>query len=135
MPNDPPRNRKMPVCKVAWRGENKVFHNVGVFVYGLNNPHPEKVIKSIDFEGVKNNTKWFVLSVTLSDAPVFFDPGAISYGIPDNWGAAAVVYALVEGLAGVKDNGVAFDRALLSPRWSASEVNEVNTDQEPPVTM
>ncbi len=126
MPNDPPRNRKMPVCKVAWRGGNEVFHNVGVFVYGLNNPHPEKVIKSIDFEGVKNNTKWFVLGITLSDAPVFFDPGAISYGIPDNWGAAAVVYALVEGLAGVKDDGVAFDRALLSPRWSASEVSEVN---------
>jgi len=126
MPNDPPRNRKMPVCKVAWRGENKVFHNVGVFVYGLNNPHPEKVIKSIDFEGVKNNTKWFVLGVTLSDVPVFFDPGAVSYGIPDNWGAAAVVYALVEGLAGVKDVGVAFDQALLAPRWAASDVNEVN---------
>ena len=127
MPNDPPRNKKMPVCKVAWRGENKVFHNVGVFVYGLNNPHPEKVIKSIDFEGVRNSTKWFVLGVTLSDAPVFFDPGAVSYGIPDNWGAAAVVYALVEGLAGVKDAGVAFDKALLSPRWSAAGVNEVNT--------
>ncbi|MCK4749608.1 MAG: hypothetical protein KAT15_21285, partial [Bacteroidales bacterium] len=126
MPNDPPRNRRMPVCKVAWRGGNKVFHNVGVFVYGLNNPHPEKVIKSIDFEGVKNNTKWFVLGVTLSDAPAFFDPGEVSFGIPYNWGAAAVVYALVEGLAGVKDAGVAFDRALLSPRWAAAEVNEVN---------
>jgi len=126
MPQDPPRNKKMPVCKVAWRGGNKVFHNVGVFVYGLNNPHPEKVIKTIDFEGVKNTTKWFILGVTLSDAPVFFDPGAVSFGIPDNWGAAAVMYALVEGLAGIKDAGVAFDKTLLAPRWAAAHVNEVN---------
>jgi hypothetical protein len=36
-----------------------------------------------------------------------------------------VVYALIEGLAGVKDTGVAFDRALLAPRWAAAGVDEV----------
>jgi len=50
-------------------------------------------------------------------------PSAVSFGIPDNWGAAAVVYALVEGLAGVKDAGVAFDRVRLSPRWEAAHVD------------
>jgi hypothetical protein len=34
-----------------------------------------------------------------------------------------VVQALVEGLAGVVDNGVAYSDVQLSPRWSASEVN------------
>jgi len=36
-----------------------------------------------------------------------------------------VVYGLVEGLAGVKDAGVAFDRARVTPRWEAAGVDEV----------
>jgi hypothetical protein len=91
----------------------------------MNNPQPDKIIKSIKLERVKTNTKWFVIGVTLCDAPVFFMPSEISYGIPDNWGAAAVFYALMEGLAGIKDTGVAFDKALLAPRWEASGTNEV----------
>lgn len=47
----------------------------------------------------------------------------VSYGIPDNWGAAAVTYACVEGLAGVVDQGVAFDKAHLAPRWAAAGTN------------
>ncbi len=124
-PEDPQTLGGIPVCKVAWRGANKVCPNVGVFVYGLNNPQPDKIIKSIKLERVKTNTKWFVIGVTLCDAPVFFMPSEISYGIPDNWGAAAVFYALMEGLAGIKDTGVAFDKALLAPRWEASGTNEV----------
>ena len=50
-------------------------------------------------------------------------PDIISAGIPDNWGAAAVVYALVEGLCGVKDRGVAFEKATLSPRWPVAGEN------------
>lgn len=65
------------------------------------------------------------MGITLSDYDVFFMPSYISFGIPDNWGAAAVVYALVEGLAGVKDTGVAFDSALLAPRWCAAGVEKV----------
>ena len=53
-------------------------------------------------------------------------PSIISYGIPDNWGAAAVVYALIEGLAGIKDSGVAYDSAILAPRWESSEVKKAN---------
>jgi hypothetical protein len=33
-----------------------------------------------------------------------------------------VVYALIEGLAGIKDTGVAFDRATLAPRWEAAGI-------------
>ena len=54
-------------------------------------------------------------------------PEKNSYGAPDNWGAAAVIYALLEGLAGIKDEGVAFNKARLAPRWSAAGVDEVNT--------
>ncbi|HRT95342.1 MAG TPA: hypothetical protein P5532_13015, partial [Planctomycetota bacterium] len=49
----------------------------------------------------------------------------VSYGIPDNWGAGAVVYALVEGVAGIRGAGVAFDRVTLAPRWEAAGVRRV----------
>ncbi|MDX2110811.1 MAG: hypothetical protein SFY80_11275 [Verrucomicrobiota bacterium] len=109
---------------LAWRGANKQFENVGAFIYGFTNPHPEKLIRSIRFEAARSGANWFVLGLTLSDQAVFLKQTDVSFGIPDGWGAAAVVYALVEGLAGMKDTGVAFDRALLAPRWPAAGVKQ-----------
>lgn len=114
----------MPKMKVAWRGINKFSDKVGVCVYGLNNPHLDKTIKSIEFTAAENGTKWLVLGVTLSDYPVHFVPGIVSAGIPDNWGAAAVVYALVEGLIGVKDLSQTYNQTLIAPRWVAADVDE-----------
>lgn len=115
-------------ARVAWHGSNQQFGNVGTYVAGYANPNPEKTIDRIEFEPLQNGTKWLVLGVTLSDAPVFFLPSDdVSFGIPDSWGAAAVVYALVEGLAGVKDIGVALDRVRVSPRWTAADVTNVHT--------
>ncbi len=37
-----------------------------------------------------------------------------------------MIYALVEGLAGVKDLSTGFDKALLAPRWSAAGVNRAD---------
>ncbi len=125
-PTSPGAGKSMPKAKIAWRGKNEIANNIGVMVYGLNNPHPKKTINKIEFEGVKSGSKWFVLGITLCDQPVFFMPDIISTGIPDNWGAAAVVYALVEGLAGVKDNSTAYKHALLAPRWSAAGINKVS---------
>jgi hypothetical protein len=115
---------QMPKMKVAWRGKNAKSDRVGVCVYGLNNPWPEKAIQEIRFTAAQNGTKWMLLGVTLSDAEVHFVPDIVSGGIPDNWGAAAVVYALVEGLAGVKDLGVGMNRVMLAPRWEAAGVKQ-----------
>lgn len=115
---------QMPKMKVAWRGKNVKSDRVGVCVYGLNHPWPEKEIQEIRFTAAQNGTKWMVLGVTLSDAEVHFVPDIVSGGIPDNWGAAAVVYALVEGLVGVKDLGVGMNRILLAPRWEAAGVKQ-----------
>ena len=125
-PRTPEYRKQMPSMKVAWRGSNPKSDRIGVCVYGLNNPYPDKEISDIQFTCAENGTKWMILGVTLSDYPVHFVPGIISGGIPDNWGAAAVVYALVEGLAGVKDLGVAYDKALISPRWEAASVKKAN---------
>ena len=42
----------------------------------------------------------------------------------DGWGSSAMLWALVEGLAGVVDTGRGFDQLTLSPRWLALGVEE-----------
>lgn len=107
---------------VAWRGKNKVCSNVGVIAYGMDHPHPDREIARIVLDGPRSGGTWLVLAVSLCDRPVFFPISPVSFGIPDNWGSAAVVYALIEGLAGIKDEGVAFGKFLLAPRWAAANV-------------
>ncbi len=125
--DDPPFNRHdKQRCKVAWRGANAHCCCIGCYNYGLDNPHPGKVIKEIVFEAGREACDWMVLGVTLCDKEVYFGHSGVSFGIPDNWGAAAVVYALVEGLAGVKDTGTGFDKVLLTPRWTAAEVDNAS---------
>ena len=108
--------------RVAWQEASHGLPEVGVYAAGFNNPHPELEITSLEFEAGFGNSKWMVLATTLSDAPVYFAPyDDLSSGIPDGW-SAAIIYALLEGLAGVRDNGVAFSHSLLVPRWEASGV-------------
>lgn len=109
--------------EVAWRGSNAHCPDVGLVAYALDNPHPERPIERIELRAAEDGSFWAVLALTLSPQPAFFPPSPISYGIPDNWGAAAVVYALVEGLAGVVDRSVMFERAMLAPRWPAATVD------------
>lgn len=121
--NSKAKRKQKKICDKAWRSDND--HYIGVYLFGLDNPYPEKTIETLRFERAKTDVSWYIAGITLSDAPVYFDPGIQSFGIPDNWGAAAVVYALIEGLAGIKDTGVAFDEALLAPRWESAGVKHV----------
>jgi hypothetical protein len=108
--------------QVAWRGGNQKFGNVGVYVAGFENPQPEKTIAALEFQSMDTSAKWMVLAVTLSDAPVYLPPwNDVSFGMPNNWGAAALVAAIVEGLAGVHDQGAAFSKARIAPRWAAAK--------------
>ena len=118
---------RLKMARKAFSITNAYSTGVGAYVYGLNNPFPEKTIKSIELQGIDIESKWMVLGITLSDYPVYFKPSIISYGMPANWCAAALVYAMAEGLAGVKDAGVAYDKVIFSPRWSASDVKKVTT--------
>ncbi|MCB0844029.1 MAG: hypothetical protein KDE26_12305, partial [Bacteroidetes bacterium] len=115
------------IYKVAWTGKNHRDQPVGVYICGLDNPHPEREVKSLTFAGPDTNQKWMISGITLSDKPHFFMPPHVSYGAPDAWAAAAVTYALIEGLAGVKDKGVAFDKAVIAPRWNAAGVKKAKT--------
>ena len=42
----------------------------------------------------------------------------------DGWGSSAMVYALVEGLAGIVEKHKLFQNVLVSPRWLAAGRNE-----------
>lgn len=42
----------------------------------------------------------------------------------DGWGSAAMLYALMEGLAGIVDEGCLFSPVSISPRWAAADERE-----------
>jgi hypothetical protein len=118
--------------KVAWFGKNKKSPFVGLGVTQIVNPNPDKMILSIEFFGMKNSkSRWMIAGVTLGDSVIELkgkdtSKDDLSFGIPDRWGAAAVTYALLEGLAGVKDSATMFERVKLSPRWEATGEKEVS---------
>jgi hypothetical protein len=112
--------------RIAWKSTTEDQLEFGVYAAGINNPYPEREIASLEFVAGEGKDKWLVLAITCSDAPVFFPPfDDQSTGIPDGW-TASVVYALIEGLAGVKDRGVAFNRTALSPRWESANVRKAD---------
>lgn len=47
------------------------------------------------------------------------NPGEYGDTLPtDGWGSSAMLSALIEGLAGVVDNGCCYDDVVLSPKWN-----------------
>ena len=114
--------RTQDTYRIAWKKTTADEQEFGVYVTGINNPHPEKEIVSIECSVAGASSKWLILAATLCTAPVFFAPyDDLSTGIPDGWNGS-VLYALFEGLAGVKDLGSAFSRTALTPRWEAARV-------------
>ena len=111
----------IPNTRIAWRGPAKEVKDVGIYAFGMDNPHPEKTIKSFEFVNPQASN-WVIFAVTLSDGPHYFEPSIVST-IPNHWGAAHVMKAMIEGLAGIKNTGLAFDKATLSPRWELAGVN------------
>jgi hypothetical protein len=116
----PQSKGRFSMC-LGWQGRNAHCPRVGMVVAGLNNPQPGRTVRSIALIASPAGGMWFIAGLTTSDAPVRFPPSPISYGIPDNWGAAAVVYALIEGLCGIVDDGTRFSHATVAPRWAAAD--------------
>jgi len=110
---------KAPVYRVAWSGKSRLGEPVGVCCFGWANPFPDKTISSITFESMNRGIP-IILAVTLSSGPVQMEWGPVSFGIPHNWGTAAIVSAMVEGLAGITDNLKVFDDVTIAPRWLAA---------------
>lgn len=116
-----PRNADR--LRVVWQKASNGLPSTGIYAAGFDNPYPDREISSLDLMAGAGNTKWMILAATVSNSPVFFAPyDDLSSGIPDGW-SAALAYALIEGLAGVKDKGTVFSRTLIAPRWEAAGVH------------
>jgi hypothetical protein len=110
---------------VAWSGPNPVSTKVGVCWTAIDSPNPEKKIEKLIFHAPIEGGIYALIGITLADRPYYVRPKLESFGGPDNWAAATGMAALVEGLAGVNNLGLAFDKAGLSPRWSSSSTDSV----------
>ncbi|MFW6119071.1 MAG: hypothetical protein ACOC7S_01900 [Planctomycetota bacterium] len=123
-PVRPFSRKRMPVVDIGWEGSNDACARFGVTVYGLDNPHPEKEVTAVELCAGAEVGLWCLLGLTLCDAEHFMMPPDVSFG-PVKWCTGAVAYALIEGLVGAVDTGVAFDRLRLTPRWEAAGVDMV----------
>lgn len=108
---------------VAWSGPNDVCTKVGVCHAVIDNPFPDKKIISIQFHAPLEGGIYALLAMSLADQPFYVQPKGESYGGPDNWAAANGIAALTEGLAGIKNNGLAFDDVTIAPRWTSANIN------------
>jgi hypothetical protein len=111
---------------VAWYGPNLRSTKVGVCWAAIDNPYPGKKISKLAFEAPLEGGIYALIGVTLSNKKHYVKPKGESFGGPDNWAAANGMAALIEGLAGVKNEGLAFDKVKLSPRWTSAGVDSVN---------
>jgi hypothetical protein len=111
---------------VAWYGPNLRSTKVGVCWAAIDNPFPKKNIAKLIFDAPLEGGIYAILGVTLSNQKHYVRPKGESFGGPDNWAAANGMAALVEGLAGIKNEGLAFDKVKFSPRWTSAGVDSVN---------
>jgi hypothetical protein len=65
---------------------------------------------------------WYFPDGTPSSAETSTSPEATPF---DGWGSSAMLYAFLEGLAGVEDRFKLYQSVRLSPRWLAAGVKEV----------
>ncbi|MDW8105687.1 MAG: hypothetical protein RMK92_11795, partial [Armatimonadota bacterium] len=113
-------------ARIAWTGRNRRWTRVGLTVTGIDNPHPDRQVRAVRLCADHSTAVWAVLALTTCDAPVYFVPQPVSFGGPDGWAGGEVAYALLEGLAGVKDRLTAMREVAVSPRWAAAGEDEVS---------
>jgi hypothetical protein len=111
---------------VAWSGPNLRSTKVGVCWAAIDNPYPGRKINKLIFDAPLEGGIYAVLGITLASRKHYVKPKGESFGGPDNWAAANGMAALVEGLAGIKNEGLAFDMVKFSPRWPSAGVDSVN---------
>ena len=110
---------------VAWWGPNPRSTKVGVCWAAIDNLNPRKEIAKLIFHAPLEGGIYAVMGVTLADRPHYVPPKGESFGGPDNWAAATGMAALVEGLAGVRNEGLAYSTVVLSPRWTSAATDSV----------
>jgi hypothetical protein len=113
---------------IGWYGKNNVSEGIGVSWCAIDNPQPEKKIKSIILVAPRNTNIYTVFAITLANEKHYVPVNPVSFGGPDDWAAATNMAAMIEGLAGIKEakKSEAFNDVVISPRWSSTESDFVN---------
>jgi hypothetical protein len=108
---------------VAWHGPSPVSADVGLSWAAVDNPSPDKIIRTIHVQAPEDDGIYTLAGLTLSNQAHYVQPNPVSFGGPDNWAAATAMAAMIEGLVGVKDSPLsqAFSHPLLAPRWNLSK--------------
>ncbi len=107
---------------VAWRGANGACGDVGIHWVALANPQPGKAIARIAFAPSSDGAVYGLVGLTLADRMPYNESPPVSHGGPDNWAGGTCMLALIEGMAGVRDDASAYSAVTLSPRWTAAGV-------------
>ena len=84
------------------------------------------VAQLLKYEQLTNNNEtylWYFPDGRKSTVEASTSPDASP---TDGWGSSAMLYALMEGLAGIVDEGKLFQRVRLSPRWPAAGRSEAS---------
>ena len=109
-------------------------HECGRYVNGGITPFVAGELAKAAFNNGHEAYGWDILSRLMSmierDGTVYFlydrEGGTRELGGgPSGWGAAAVISAIEEGLAGISDLDVQYRRMLFAPRWVVTEHDEV----------
>ncbi|CAN5428134.1 hypothetical protein BH10BAC2_BH10BAC2_48010 [soil metagenome] len=111
---------------IAWYGKNDISEGVGVSWCAIDNPEPHKKISKIIIEAAEGGTAYTVLGITLSNQKHYVPVKPTSFGGPDDWAAASCMQSLIEGLAGVTDNAIAYQQPVVAPRWTSANTDAVN---------
>lgn len=93
---------------------------VGSTLWGFDNPHPGKDLVGLTCTHSQLNAYWFILGLTVGSGPRWLGTREARTGHLENWNAAAVLYALIEGRAGISDQSTGFSSAAISPRWAVA---------------
>jgi hypothetical protein len=113
---------------IAWYGKNNVSEGVGISWCAIDNPYPQKKIKSIVLSASQNDNIYAVFGITLSNQKHYVPVDPVSFGGPDDWAAATNMAAMIEGLTGIKDapKTEAFNKPIVAPRWVTTSSDTVN---------
>lgn len=105
----------------------------GSYVNGAISPFTAGELARAAFNSGYEHYGWDIIErlghMVERDGAIYFlyspDNGASQGGGPSAWGAAAVINAIDEGLAGIVDTGVKYSSIAFSPRFPVSGYDEV----------
>lgn len=105
----------------------------GVYVNGAISPFTAGELAKAAFNNGYEAYGWDILSrfieLTERDGTTYFlydtDSKPQPDGGPSAWGAAALLHAVDEGLAGIVNNGVNYDEMIFAPRFTVTDYTEL----------